>query len=280
MNKKLLELISEIGKKIQKDYLPAFSAQAAFFLLLSFFPFVLFLLNLAKYLPFSQIDVENLIRSVAPYDVSLYMVNLIDELYNKVTGTLVSLSIITLIWSASKGMLAIMNGLNAVYQTLETRRYLPIRVIATLYTFVVAVMVVVMLSVFVFGNTIVDGLIKEYSTIEDLMKILVNIRPIVGIIIILGFFMLIYKVLPNHKEKKKVVFPGAIFSTISWMIFSYMFSMIVDNVANLSRLYGSLTKIIVVLLWLYVSMFILFLGAELNYFLREGYLTRFKNVIK
>ena len=92
--------------------------------------------------------------------------------------------------------------------------------------------------------------------------------------------MLIYKVLPNHKEKKKVVFPGAIFSTISWMIFSYMFSMIVDNVANLSRLYGSLTKIIVVLLWLYVSMFILFLGAELNYFLREGYLTRFKNVIK
>lgn len=280
MIKSLYENITKMMYKMRDDYLSAFSAQATFFILLSFFPFMMFLLTMTKFMPFSQTDVITAITNIVPDDLTSYIVSIVHELYGKATGTVISFSAIILVWSASRGILAIMNGLNAVYRTDESRGYVVLRLIATVYTFIVAIMIVVMLCVFVFGNAIFDNLSNQYTKLHEIAGLIISIRSGSGIILLFLFFMLIYKILPNHKGRKRDEIPGALFATAGWMSLSYLFSVFVDNFTNISYMYGSLAGIIIALLWLYVCMYILFLGAEINYFLQEGYLTAIKNVIK
>ncbi len=280
MVKKAYVNIKEILDKMRDDYLSAFSAQATFFILLSFFPFMLFLLTMAKFMPFTKQDVVSVISSAIPSDITPYIISIVNELYGKATGTLISFSAIILVWSASKGIMAIMRGLNAVYRTDESRGYVILRLISTVYTFIVAIVVVGMLSIFVFGNTIFNKLTAEYSELADIAGLIISLRTGVGIIIIFFFFILIYKKLPSHNVSHRDEIPGALFATAGWIALSYLFSIFVDSFTNMSYMYGSLAGIIISLLWLYVCMYILFLGAELNYFIHEGYLTRFKNVIK
>lgn len=280
MVKKVYLNIREMLAKMRDDYLSAFSAQSTFFILLSFFPFMLFLLTMARFMPFSKQDVVNAISGAVPGDITPYIISIINELYGKATGTLISFSAIILVWSAARGILAIMKGLNAVYRTDESRGYIALRVIATIYTFIVAIVVVGMLSIFVFGNTIFNKLTAEYSKLADIAGLIISVRTGVGIVIIFLFFILVYKILPNHKVKNRDEIPGALFATAGWIALSYLFSIFVDSFTNMSYMYGSLAGIIITLLWLYICMYILFLGAELNYFLHEGYLTRLKNVIK
>ncbi len=280
MVKKVYLNITEMLDKMRDDYLSAFSAQATFFILMSFFPFMLFLLTMAQFMPFTKQDVVSAISGVIPSDITPYIISIVNELYGKATGTLISFSAIVLVWSASKGIMAIMRGLNAIYRTDESRGYVILRLISTVYTFVVAIVVVGMLSIFVFGNTILNKLTAEFSEFADIAGLIISLRTGVGIIIIFLFFILIYKKLPSHDVKHRDEIPGALFATAGWILLSYVFSIFVDSFTNMSYMYGSLAGIIICLLWLYVCMYILFLGAELNYFIHEGYLTRLKNVIK
>lgn len=279
-NKELRNLSAHIFAKIRKDYLSAFSAQAAFFILLSFFPFMLFMLNMTKYLPFNQTDVMNAVISIIPMDLHSYVVTIINELYSKTSGTIISFSAILLIWSASRGILAISTGLNAVYRTKESRNYFVLRFIATIYTFLMAIIIVVVLSVFVFGNTIINAIIQKYSQFENIASFIVSIRTAAGIVVLVIFFMLVYKKLPNRKGRKRDELPGALFTTTIWLGLSYLFSIFIDNFTNISYTYGSLTGIIIALMWLYICMYVMLLGAEINYFLQEGYLTHLKKVLK
>ena len=75
--------------------------------------------------------------------------------------------------------------------------------------------------------------------------------------------------MPNKKKTYKSQFPGAVFTPVTCAAFSYVFSIYLDHVANMSVLFGSLTTLVVVLLWLYSSMYLLFIGAEINHYIED-----------
>lgn len=276
----ILSLFDTFFEKMKKDHVTAFSAQSAFFILLSVFPFLMLLLTFTKYLPFSQSDVTELMLKVVPTEFTTYTISIVDELYQKATKTVLSMSAIVSLWSASKGILSMMNGLNTIYRTNESRNYFVLRFIATIYTLLFMIMLIVMLSVFVFGNKIFDMLIAKIPAINDILGLVISIRTGVGIVIIFLFIALVYKALPNRKVKMKTQIPGAVFTTAAWLLLSYGFSIYIDSFSNFSYMYGSLAGIMLAMLWLYFSMYVIFLGAEINYFITEGYLTRLRNVLK
>ncbi len=258
-------LIGLLSRKIRDDHIAAFSAQAAFFIIISFFPFIMLLLSIVKYFPIEEESMFRLLSQAFPTTVNSLIESIISEIYRVAASTtLISATIVSTIWSSGKGFLAIMKGLNSVYEINETRHGLLLRAMAALYTLIFAIIVIATMILFVFGNRLYFWIEHRFPVIEDTAFLIISLRTIVGLITLIIFFLLIYIVIPNRKTKIMRELPGAMICAVGWMGFSYAFSYYIDNFSNYASMYGSLTAIVLFMLWLYFCMYILFLGAEFN----------------
>jgi membrane protein len=265
MVKSTFRLIGLLSRKIRDDHVAAFSAQAAFFIIISFFPFIMLLLSIVKYFPIEEENMFRLISQAFPTTVNSLIESVISEIYSVAASTtLISATIVSTLWSAGKGFLAIMKGLNSVYEINETRHGLLLRAMAALYTLIFAIMVITTMILFVFGNRLYFWTTQKFPVIEDTAFLIISLRTIVGLITLIIFFLIIYIVIPNRKTKLMHELPGAMICAAGWMGFSYAFSYYIDNFSNYASMYGSLTAIVLFMLWLYFCMYLLFLGAEFN----------------
>lgn len=252
--------------KIKHDYVNAFSAQAALFILISIFPIIMTVLNLIQFVPVSETDFLRLAVEIVPTSFAGLTINIIEELYQKSSGTLLSLSAIFTIWSASRGAMAIINGLNAVYGIRENRGYFSLRLVACFYTIIFILMILFTLMLLVFGNSIYSLLTYHLPILNTLAGTFISVRTLTALILLMCFFLFIYTFMPSRKARFSEQFPGALFASAGWMAFSFFFSIYIDNFGHYANMYGSLTAIVLMMLWLYFCMYILFLGGEINAF--------------
>lgn len=271
----LIKIIRAFNRKIRDDYVTAFSAQAAFFIIISFFPFIMLLLTLIQFLPITESSMLITMTQIFPNSLNSLIVRIITEVYDKGTGTIVSITAITTLWSASRGILAIVNGLNSVYAIRETRSTLKLRMISSLYTFIFAIMMIVTLVILVFGNRLYFWIESKVPLFSDFALVIISIRTIVGLLILTVFFLCLFIFIPNRQTKIFKELPGAMVSAAGWMGFSYLYSFYIDNMSNYSNTYGSLTAIVLFMLWFYFCMYILFIGGEINVVLSSGDLIYF-----
>jgi membrane protein len=265
MIKATFRLIGILSRKITGDHVEAFSAQAAFFIIISFFPFIMLLLSLVYLFPLEESNVLRFITEVFPTTVSSMLFSVITEIYDHTaSSTVISITAITALWSAAKGFLAIMKGLNSVYEINETRNYFFLRAIAAFYTLIFAIMLLATMVLFVFGNRLYYWIEQKIPILMDTALVIISLRTILGLVILIIFFLIIYIVIPNRKTRIMSELPGAMICAAGWMGFSYAFSYYIDNFSNYSSMYGSLTAIVLFMLWMYFCMYILFLGAEFN----------------
>lgn len=256
--------------KLKKDSVSAFAAQAAFFIILSFFPFVMFLLTLLNYLPISADDLRTFASGILPPTINNFLNAVFSELVEKSSGTVLSITVIAALWSASRGMLALVHGLNAVYGYKETRNYFFIRGISMLYTLGFATLLVITLILLVFGNQLYEFIIRKLPLLGDLALVIMSIRTLVTMTVLTVFFLLLYLIIPNRKSKVLRELPGAIITAGGWLLFSFLFSFYIDHMNGYTYTYGSLTTLAICMLWLYFCMYILFLGAEINMLFSTG----------
>lgn len=262
-------LIQRFLKQLKKDAISAYAAQASYFTILSAFPFFMFLLTMIQYLPFTENDVLNASASVFPSALYGYISVLIKEIYHSSTTALISFTAITTLWSASKAFFSLISGLNAVNQIEENRNYFVLRFIAAIYTFIFTVMLIVCLALFVFGNTLVTALRRMFPVLQNLLLLIISIRTVVFLIVLILFFLLLYLIIPNRKSTIRKELPGAVLASVGWLGFSYLYSFYIDNFASFTNTYGSLTAIVLFMLWLYICMYMLFIGAEFNIMLTK-----------
>lgn len=263
----LFSLIQQIRfflTKLKEDSISAFAAQAAFFIILSFFPFVMFLLTLLNYLPVSPEDLRTFASGIFPATVNNILTTIFSELVEKSSRTVLSVTVIAALWSASRGMLALVRGLNAVYGHKETRNYFLIRGISMLYTLGFAALLIITLLLLVFGNQLYKFIIAKLPLLENLALIIMSMRFLVTMAILTVFFLLLYLVIPNRKSTFLRELPGALLTAGGWLGFSFLFSFYIDHMTGYTYTYGSLTTLAVCMLWLYFCMYLLFLGAEIN----------------
>lgn len=257
-------LIQLFFRKIRDDYVTAFSAQAALFIIISSFPFIMLLLSIIQFLPVDKGELLNTFNNIFPSSFNSVIISIVTEIFNKASGTIVSITAITALWSAGKGILAIQKGLNSVYGIKETRNYFYLRFTATFYTLVFAIMFIVTIILFVFGNTIYIWIERKLPFLSNFVFLIISLRTILGLVTLTIFFLMIYVAVPNRKTKASKELPGAIVTAAGWIGFSYIYSYYIDNFSNYQSMYGSLTTIVLFLLWMYFCMYILFIGAELN----------------
>ena len=132
------------------------------------------------------------------------------------------------------------------------------------------------LEILVFGDSIRSFLDNTFPIAADMAKNILSTRSFLAIVLLVACFTGLYTYLPHRHLLARRQLPGALFSTFGWMLFSYGFSMYFNFFSRFSYMYGSLTAIILLMLWIYFCICILFLGAEINCHLdrlrQRGYL--------
>ncbi len=259
----ILKKINSFTDEVAKNHISAYAAQSAFFTMLSLFPVTMLLMTLVRITPVTQADIMGIAYELFPKTISGTMISIIDEVYSQ-TGTSISISILVTMWSAGKGVMAISNGLNTIKGITETRNYIFVRLRAAVYTVILVVAIILSLVLLGFGNSI-SMLVNQYvPMLQYVTDFMIEIRTILMICMIIVVATLLYQYLPNKHTKIKYQVPGAIFTAFGWTFASFVFSVYMDVFKGFSNMYGSLTTIVLIMLWLYFCMYVLLLGGEIN----------------
>ncbi|ALC92978.1 ribonuclease [Bacillus sp. FJAT-18017] len=262
-------IFKQLLHRIKEDDLPGLSAQLAYYFLLSLFPLLIFLLTLMPYLPIPQRDILGAIQDFAPPEAfALIEKNLTSIMENR-SGGLLSLGVIGTIWSASNGINALVRAFNTAYNVDETRSFIVARGMSILFTFGMVFVFIIALVLPVFGKEIGEFLFSFLGLDGAFIVIWNLLRWALTPLILFGIFTILYWVAPNLKMKCKSAIPGAIFATVGWIITSLGFSFYVSNFGNYTSTYGSIGGMIILMIWLYLSAFIILLGGEINAFYAE-----------
>lgn len=259
---KIVGNVKSFLDKCKRDNINAFAAQAAFFIILSAIPFLMLFSSLLRYTPVPESILMTVVNRMMPEYVAPFIVSIIEEVYNKSFG-IVSIAAIVAIWSAAKGVQYMAQGLNVINDIVETRNWFILRFWAIIYTIVVVVAIVVTLVLLVFGNSIQQIVIQYVPIMEHVTNVIIGLRALIMIGILSVVFTIIFKTLPNKRCTFKSQIPGAVICSISWSVFSMGLSIYVDYFNGFS-MYGSLTTIVLIMLWLYFCMYIMMMCAEVN----------------
>ena len=290
----LFNYVYRFGNMLTDRYTAACAAQAAFFLLLSVVPMASLLLAVATYLPFSQQDITALLMKSVSVDLYNPIQSMAEELYQVSGGTVISVSAIAMLWSASKGIYALMDGFNSMYQIREKYKPLVSRAIALVYTVILIILFALIMSVYVLVSHYYKIYIHMNFNGEAILgKLFLFARYVLGWVLFYAFILMMYVVLPGgfgfpKGDEEKIQFrkqvksqmPGAAFCSVAWLLISQILVLYIRYFPNFSIMYGSLAGIVIAMLWLYFCMYSLFIGAVMNYLLSKGYLTEVKKMLK
>ncbi|MCR4777325.1 MAG: YihY/virulence factor BrkB family protein [Lachnospiraceae bacterium] len=269
----VLSGLDAFGKRVGKDAVAAYAGETALFIIISFFPFVMFLLSLFRFLPFfSEEDLVRLINLNLPEVIAEPVLTILDEIY-ATSSTFMSVSVISLVWAASRGMLSIIRGLNSVYQIPETRNYLLVRLLSVFYMLIFTAIILLTLGLSVFGTTIRAAVRENIPDADRYFSWLriIDFRVVLTVSVLFVFFLLFFKFVPNRKTKLIYEVPGALITSVGWTAFSHIYSFYIRNLSNYTYMYGSLAAIVFLVLWLYFCFYIMFIGAEVSSLIREYY---------
>ena len=257
-------------RKIQVLRIPLHAANTGYFIVLSVFPGLLLILSLLRY---TGLTVEHLARLVAdflPQPLTDGVEELLFGAWQNASGTVVGISAVTALWSASRGIYGLLTGLNAVYGAAENRGYFRTRAISMLYTFAFLLVLLLTLVLHVFGNSLIALLTMIDHPLIIFLTDLLDLRFFLLLFFQTGIFTLMYTVLPNKRIRFRDSLPGGLFSSLGWLLFAEGFSVYVKHFSGLTNIYGNVYTVALSMLWLYCCMSILFYGGVLNRYWTEG----------
>ena len=259
---RLFYILRDFNWQMTRKNISAFASSTSFFLFLSMIPL---LMALCAILPYTRLTEENLLMAITkftPDAMNGLVVSVVSDVYARSAGTITIFAIVT-IWSASKAMLALIRGLNAVNDFEERRNYFVLRFIACIYTVIILAATILALLVMVFGNVIVNLLLADIPPLHILVQFVMRFRFLFSWVVLTLIFALIYAYVPSNKLRFRGQVPGAAFSAIMWGAASYAFSIYVDHFNGFGT-YGGLTTVVIMMLWFYLLMYILMIGAHIN----------------
>lgn len=265
-----LHLIPGFMERIRTDHVSAYAAQAAYFLIMSFIPFVLFLTAIVQYTPLTYREVRQAIIGFVPENLQGFVLNIVAEVFSK-SAAVLPISALIALWSSGKGMQALINGFNTIYHVRETRNWLINRMYSMFYMLLFVLAIIASLLLLVMGSRI-HILISEYIPfLGNIIGRILGAKTFLVFVVQFLVFVVLYRYLPNRKASLKSQVPGAFLTAVFWSAFSYLFSLYFTFFPDFSIMYGSLSTLILVMVWLYFCMNFLLYGAEINAYFEKQF---------
>ncbi len=256
--------VRRILSQIADDKVTVYAAQASFFVIISAVPFLSLLISIVGIVV--PADLPDFFSDLpVPKGFAAVFDTVLADLSTAPNVPLLSLSAVTTLWSASRGISAIRSGLERVYRAERSKGFLSHRIKSLVSTLVFIALIAAAVTLMLFGDFVGEWLRLGRARISDGIM---RLRTPLFILALCVMFTIMYSSTARRSTRIRngilPHLPGAIFSSVGWTLFSYFYSLYITHFPSASYIYGSLAAICLIMLWLYFCMIILLLGAEVN----------------
>lgn len=262
-----IQNIKRIAKAIGRTNISVYAANAAFFLLLSIFPAAIFLLSLSQYTILPLESLPEMISPIIPSVLQPLITYVLDDIAVNNTISILSISAVTVLWSASRGVYGLVKGLNSVNHLRENRPYLRLRLLCFFYTLGIFAALLGTVALYSISYNLLQILLPPESPAGQIVLFLLRFRSLICIIALTCLFCAIFRYLPCRRSPLKHTLPGSFAAAVGWILLARVFSYYTGTISNYSAIYGSITIVALTMLWLYICMLILFYGGMFNHYL-------------
>jgi len=263
--------LRRLQREIGYDDCMGMAAQIAYYMLLSLFPFLLFLLSLLSFLPILQPDqvLQSMSQTLPPAAYGM-VADTVRAVLSQRQGGLLGLGLLAALWSGSMGVGALITTFNRAYNIHPKRNIAYQKLLAILLTLVLSGFVIVSTVLILSGPQISHRIFQAVGLAGEGTTVWTHLRVPVILLLDLAGFSLLYFVAPEAKQRYVWILPGAVTATVLWFGASSLFRLFVRNFSSYNVTYGSIAAVIILLVWLWLSGFIFLLGAEINALMRRG----------
>jgi membrane protein len=259
-------VLRRVKAEVKEDNVPLLAAGVAFYAMLAIFPAIIAVVTVYGMVA-DPAQVESQVGELAkslPSGADQLLTEQLKSVTSAGRQSLsigLALSLLGVLWSASGGVQGLVKGLNLVYDERETRGFLKLRglsLLLTLGAIVVAVIAIALIAVFPgFVDSLGLGRAGELAASIG--------RWVVLALLVLAALAVVYRYAPDRaKPRWRWVSWGAVVALVLWLLGSVGFSWYVDNFGKYNQTYGALAAVIILLLWLFLSAFVVLLGAEFD----------------
>ena len=258
------KFVKEMYYRLMYDEISLLSANLSYYFILSLFPMLIVALALTPYFKIDQQFLLEKIQNFAPGDLGDYLFDMISEVLNNKNNTIITVGIVFTLWSASSGIYGIIIAFNNAFRVRDGRIWIVTKLISVVITALFLVGMFVVLALVVFGKQLTYLLFHKFNLDEgfyNLWSVLNYSFPILFTFIV---FVFLYIMGPNLKLKAISILPGSIFATVSWTLISRLFGYYIDHFSSYIKTYGTIGAFMAFIIWLYITGFILIIGAEIN----------------
>jgi membrane protein len=260
------QILLRVKDEIQKDHISIVAAGIAFFLFLALFPAIAALLSIYGLVMDPQQVQEQMgqLTGILPEQGRQFLSETLQSVAgqsDQALGWGVALSIVLSLWSANAGTKALFEGVNIAYDEENTRSFIKENALSLLFTLAAIVLFIICLSVIV----AFPALMGKLGLPDIVITVIEWVRWLVLGLIVIFAIAAIYKFAPVRDNPKFLwVSWGAVTATILWLIASVLFSFYVKNFGDFDETYGAVAAVIIMMLWFYMTSFLILIGAEIN----------------
>lgn len=253
------------------------AAEIAYYLLLSFFPFLIFLISLLGQVakPY-QAKLLAELHNALPEPVHLVVAQILNEIMRNPSLTLMSFSMVGMIWAASRGFAVILRGLNQAYGNWHPRPFtnLILRGFGLLATILLSVAIILTLTLITLGSAILAQLSRWFDLPFLSGRWLFFLRYLFTFTMLFAVFSVLYYLISQARDRKHwrywQTLPGAAFAALAWLLLSWGFSFYIGSFDRYANIYGSLGGLVILMLWLYLCSTLVLTGGIVNAELFSG----------
>lgn len=256
--------IKDLMKAFKEGNVPILAAAQAYYYLLAIVPLFIVLFAIIPYFQLDPAKVISFLEKTIPAGIASIFEDKIVQLIQTPKNGLLTIGILGTLWSSSSGVNAFIKATNQAYGIEETRPFIKVRLLALGLTISMVLAIVVAMLFVVFGKVILQWIGHFVPMNNSTFALLSVVRWGLSIVVITLLLLGLYHFAPNKKIPFKHILPGAMTTSILWLIISLGFSFYVSNFCNYSATYGSLGGIIILMIWFYLTGLLLMLGAEIN----------------
>ena len=214
---RILFTVQETAKKINEDKITAYAAQTCYYLLLSFMPFIIALINIIHYFPVTSSDLLDLLENIIPQEFHPMLINIFTDIESSSSVALLSLTAIGLLWSAGKGFMTIKRCLNKINNCEYNRSWFIQRIFSSLYALILLLSIAASLLIIVFGEHLIAFLQNRLASLGGkfiVINAIFSNRLFLVPALLTLFFSVMYTFIPNKKKHIIEEIPGAFIASI------------------------------------------------------------------
>jgi membrane protein len=264
-----LKMVQRLVSELVDSRLENGAAALAFYAMLAVFPAAIFGLSLLPYLPIPDLQqaIFDLLSDLLPRQAAALFKDTVQRILSQRHTGLLSFGLLFAIWSATSGLVAVMEQLDVVHRADRSRGALRARGRAFLLLFPLFALIIATFGLVIFGGAMQDWLAQHLGSSSLLLSVFAAFRWLVITLAIISATAVMYWVGPTEKQRFRLFSPGTIFATLGQMLASFGLRFYVERFGDYDAVYGSLGAVIVLLLWLFVFGWVFLVGAEIDQFL-------------